>query len=542
MTGGDLERGREEYARRAWAAARESLERADRAVQLGADDLELLAICLYMLGRNDGYVAVLERAHHAHLHHGETLRAVRCAFWMGMDLALRGEMGQAGGWLGRGQRLLEGVDGEVAERAYLLIPRIFEHEAAGDYETASAVAAEAASLAARLGDPDGFAMAAQAQGYMLIKLGRVREGLALLDEAMVSATSEPLSPVVRGMVYCAMILACQEVFEVRRAREWTAALTRWCEGQQDLVAFTGRCLLHRAEIMLLDGSWPDALEEARRAGQRFAETMNPAAGVARYRAGEVLRLQGEFEAADEAYREASRAGREPQPGLAQLRLAQGRPAAAATAIHRARAETTDPLRLAEILPAFVEIMLAVGELDEAGAACGELERIAARYESDLLSALCAFALGSVALAEDDPERALPLLRGALQRWQEVEVPYDAARTRVLIARACGALGDDEGASFEIEAAREAFVRLGATPDLVHLDALAGATHAPTHGLTARELEVLRLVAAGRSNREIAAGLVISEHTVARHLQNIFAKLDVSSRTAASAFAYEHDLV
>jgi len=404
------------------------------------------------------------------------------------------------------------------------------------------VAAEAASLAARLGDPDGFAMAAQAQGYMLIKLGRVREGLALLDEAMVSATSEPLSPVVRGMVYCALILACQEIFEVRRAREWTAALARWCEGQPDLVAFTGRCLLHRAEIMLLDGSWPDALEEARRAGQRFAETMNPAAGVARYRAGEVLRLQGELEAADEAYREASRAGREPQPGLAQLRLAQGKQDAARTSISRARAETTDPLRLAEILPAFVEIMLAVGELDEARAACDELDGISARYESELLSALCAYARGSVTLAEGDPQRALPLLRGALQRWQEVEVPYDTARTRVLIARACAAVGDDEAATLELEAAHEAFVRLGATPDLARLDALAGVTHEPTHGLTARELEVLRLVAAGRSNREIAAGLVISEHTVARHLQNIFAKLDVSSRTAASAFAYEHDLL
>lgn len=542
MTGGDLERGREAYTRRAWAAARESLERADRAGQLGTDDLELLAISLYMLGRNDGYVAVLERAHHAHLERGETLRAVRCAFWMGMDLALRGEAGQAGGWLGRGQRLLEGVEGEVAERAYLLIPRIFEHQAAGDYEAACAVAAEAASLAARHGDPSGFAIAVQAQGYMLIKLGRVREGLGLLDEAMVSATSERLSPVITGMVYCAVILACQEIFEVRRAREWTAALTRWCEGQSDLVAFTGRCLLHRAEIMQLDGSWPDALEEARRAGQRFAETMNPAAGVARYRAGEVLRLQGDFEAAEEAYREASSAGREPQPGLAQLRLAQGRQDAAATSIHRARAETTDPLRLAEVIPAFVEIMLTVGELDEARVACDELGRISARYESDLLSALVAYARGSVAVAEGDPERALPLLRDALQRWQEVEVPYDAARTRVLIAHACGMLGDEEAAALELEAAREAFARLGATPDLARVDALAGGTDAPTHGLTARELEVLRLVAAGRSNREIAAALVISEHTVARHLQNIFAKLDVSSRTAASAFAYEHDLV
>jgi DNA-binding CsgD family transcriptional regulator len=542
VTAGDLERGREAYERRVWANAHELLSSADQAAPLGADDLELLATSAYMLGHEDEYVAVLERAHHAHLEAGATSRAVRCAFWVGLTFALRGATGPASGWLGRAQRLLDHDESDSVERGYLLMPRAFQHEAAGDLAAAAAVAAEAAAIAERFRDVDGFTLAILTQGHMLLKDGRVQEGLALLDEAMVAVTSGALSPMVTGIVYCTVILACQEVHEVRRAREWTAALTRWCEGQPDLVAFTGRCLLHRAEILQLNGSWPDALEAARHAGRRFRETMNPAAGIAQYRAGEVLRLQGDFAAAEAAYRDASRAGREPQPGLAQLRLAQGRHETAATSIRRARAETTEPLKLAEVLPALVEIMLAVGDVEEARAGCDRLEEIAAEYESPLLSAIVAHARGAVALADGDGAGALVALRRALQLWQDVEAPYDLARARMLIGEACRLLGDDDSAALEFEAAREAFRRLGAAPDFARVAALVAAADEETFGLTRRELEILRLVAAGKSNREIAAALVISEHTVARHLQNIFAKLDVSSRTAASAFAYEHDLV
>jgi DNA-binding CsgD family transcriptional regulator len=542
MAAGDLERGRESYAQRAWKDAYERLSRADRGAPLALEDLELLSISAFMLARDDEAMGLLERGHHASLDAGDLPRAVRCAFWIGMMLAVRGEMGPASGWLGRTQRLVERDERDSVERGYMLLPQIFRHEAEGDLDAAASTAGSAAAIGERFRDADLFALATLQQGVALIKDGRVREGLALLDEAMVAVTAGAVSPIVVGIVYCGVILACQRVFEVRRAREWTAALTRWCEGQPDLVAFTGRCLLHRAEILQLTGSWPDALEEARRAGRRFTETMNPAVGVARYRAGEVLRLQGEFAAAEEAYRDASRAGREPQPGLAQLRLAQGRHEAAATSIRRAREETTDPLKLAEILPAFVEIMLAIGGVEEAREACDQLEEIAARYESVLLSAMVAHARGAVALAYEDVQGALLALRGALQHWQEVEAPYDGARTRELIGQACGALGDHDAAALELEAAHDAFRRLGAAPDVARLDALVSASDSNTHGLTRRELEVLRLVAAGNSNREIAGRLVISEHTVARHLQNIFAKLDVSSRTAASAFAYEHDLV
>jgi DNA-binding CsgD family transcriptional regulator len=539
-----LQRGREAYERRAWGEAFESLTRADEAAPLDLDDLDLLATSAFMLARDDEYLSILERAHHACLDAGEPLRAIRCTFWIGMTLALRGEMGPAGGWLGRGQRLLEREEHEeTVEHGYMLMPLVFQHEARGEFEEGAAVAAKAAGMAERFGDRDGMAMATYAQGQLLAQAGRVHEGLALMDEAMVSVIAGELSPIATGIVYCGVILACQKVYEVRRAREWTAALTRWCSGQPDVVAFTGRCLLHRAEIMQLGGEWGDALEEARSAARRFLETRNQTAGLAFYRQAELQRLRGEFDAAEEAYREASRNGWEPQPGLAQLRLAQGRRDAAVVAIRRVTAETTNALKRAGALPARVEIMLAAGEVEDARAACLELETIAAGYESALLDGLVSHARGSVELAEGDAAGALIALRHAVERWRELEAPYEHARTRVLIGLACRALGDDDAAELELEAARAAFAELGAVPDVARVDSvLEAGVRADTHGLTARELEVLRLVATGKSNREIAESLVISEHTVARHVQNIFAKLDVSSRAAAGAFAFEHDLV
>jgi ATP/maltotriose-dependent transcriptional regulator MalT len=271
--------------------------------------------------------------------------------------------------------------------------------------------------------------------------------------------------------------------------------------------------------------------------------MNPAAvAKAHYLEGEVHRLRGEFAEAEEAYRRASRLGSEPQPGLALLRLAQGNGEAAAAAIRRYAGEATSRSQRASLLPAYAGIMLAAGELDEARAACRELEEIAADCDSDMLRAMLAHARGTVELAAGDAAAALVQLRRAAQAWQELDAPYEAARARVLVGRACLALGDDEGCALELDAARRVFEELGAQPDLAAVDALTGSAETDRYGLTARELEVLRLVARGKSNREIASVLVISEHTVARHLQNIFRKLDVPSRAAAGAFAFEHDLV
>jgi len=301
-------------------------------------------------------------------------------------------------------------------------------------------------------------------------------------------------------------------------------------------------MVHRAQLMQLQGAWPDALEEAQRAGLRFEEAMNQAAAAkACYLQGEVYRLRGEVGQAEEAYRQASGLGLEPQPGWALLRLAQGSAAAAAAAIRRTLGETTDRLRRAGLLPAAVEIMLATGDVDEAREACRELAAIAAAYDSEMLRATQAYARGAVELAAGDAGAALVSLRQAAQVWQELEAPYEAARARVLVGQACRALGDEDAFALELAAARGSYEALGAVPDVALVDSLLGAGD-DNYGLTARELEVLRLVAAGKSNKDIAAALVISEHTVARHLHNMFTKLGVSSRTAAGAFAFEHHLV
>jgi DNA-binding CsgD family transcriptional regulator len=540
---GNLERGREGYQRRAFADAYRSLAQADQVAPLQAEDLELLAMSAYLIGRDDDYLSALERAHHARLDAGERLPAVRCAFWLGLRLLFRGEIGQATGWLARAKRLLEREAEDCAEHGYLLLPVVEQSLAAKDCAAAYAAATAAAGIGERCGEADLTACARHLQGRVRLQEGRVEEGLALLDEAMVALTGDEVSPLMTGLIYCSVIEACQQVYALGRAREWTAALAQWCEAQPEMVAFTGSCMVHRAEILQLHGAWPAAILEAERACERCRGVNRQAAAAAFYQQAEVYRLRGTFAAAEAGYRAASEGGLEPQPGLALLRLAQGRPAAAAAAIRRALGATTDRLQRTKLLPAYVEIMLATDDVQAARLGCRELEEIAQGFGTDVLAAIAADARGALELAEGNAEGALVSLRRAWQTWQQVEAPYLAARARALIGLACRALGDDDGGGLELDAARVLFERLGAIPDLVRIDSLVqGAASARPHGLTLRELQVLRSVAAGKTNKAIAADLFLSEKTVDRHVSNILTKLDVPSRAAATAFAYRHQLI
>jgi DNA-binding NarL/FixJ family response regulator len=518
-----------------WSDAHRSLTQADRQTGLGPEDLERLATAAYMLGRDDEYLSALERAYQAHLDAGQPVRAVRCAAWLSVTLMLRGDQARATGWLARAQRLLKREGGDYVEQGYVLLPVMLQCQIARDVAADYAAATEAAEIAERFQDADLHALAVHEQGLSLLMLNRVDEGLRLLDEAMVAVVGGELSPIVTGLLYCSVIDGCQMVYAVRRAQEWTAALTHWCDEQPDMIAFTGRCLVHRAEIMQLHGAWDDALREARRAGDR----MSPA-GQALYRQGELLRLQGDHDRAEEAYRAASRHGTEPQPGLALLRLAQGNCDAAAAAIRRVAGETSEPIARVRLLPAYIEIMLAAGDGEAAEAACAELEALAPRFASGVVDAHAAQARGAVELARGDAGSALTSLRRAQLAWDELGAPYEAARVRELLGLACRAAGDADSGALELDAALATFADLRAAPDAARVEARLG--RAGAHGLTPRELQVLRLVAAGETNKAIAAELVLSERTVDRHVSNIFAKLGASSRAAATAYAYRHQLV
>jgi DNA-binding NarL/FixJ family response regulator len=447
-------------------------------------------------------------------------------------------MARASGWLGRGQRLVDRHSADCVEQGYLLLPVAEQHLAAGESEVAHAAAADAAAIGERFANADLVACARHVQGRARLLQGRLEEGLALLDEAMLAVTAGECTPIVTGLVYCSVIDACREAYALARAREWTAALAQWTGEQPQLVAFTSACLVHRAEILQARGAWTEAIEEARAACERARLAMEqrlPAAAF--YQQGEIHRLRGEWAAAETAYREASRAGADPQPGLALLRLAQGDAPAAAASIRRALGAAAGRLRRTRLLAAGVEILLAAGEREEARAACAELETIAREHDAEALGAMAALARGALELAEGAPQEALGALHRAAQAWQRLGDPYEAARARERIGRACRALGDADGGRLELEAARAAFARLGAAPDLARLD--AGAQKAP---LTARELEVLRLVAAGKTNKAIARQLALAEKTVERHLSNILGKLGVPTRAGAVAHAYEHKLL
>lgn len=534
-------RGRAAVERRAWDAAFDAFAAADAATPLDAADLTSWATAAYLLGRVDAAVDAQARAFEVHRGRGAVPAAARCGFWIVFTLLNRGDVAQASGWLARCRHLLDRLPADAAEHGYFLCLRAFRLATVErDYGAAHVTAREVVQVARRAGEDDLVALGLTVAGRAAILDGRAAQGLGDLDEGMAAVVGGVLSPPIAGTVYCSLIEACEQIGDVRRAREWTEALTRWCDRQQGMVTFTGQCLTHRATILRRGGSWGEAEEHATLACARFTRAANEGAtGMALYEVAEVRRVRGELDAAEEAYRRAGEWGHDPQPGLALVRLAQDRADAAAAAMRRLMAERTDTVDRVRLLPAHVEVMLAVGDRDAAGDAAAELADHAVTFGTEALRASAAQARGAVLLAAGDAADAAPILRRALNTWRALDMPYDAARVRVLLAEVCQRVGDVDTAAVERTAAQRAFARLGAAVDLARL---RRSDDGPDHGLTPRELEVLRLVATGMTNQAIADELHVSVKTVDRHVGNILAKLGSASRTAATAYAYEHDLL
>lgn len=535
----ELQRARIAHEQRAWADACDGFA---ASAELGAEDLDCYGEALGLVGRGDDAARVLERAYQAHLDAGDISSALRCAFWIQHTLTFSEEFAHASGWAARADRLATSQP-HCAGRGYLLLLDAQRRHGDGDYAAAFATAGTAVELGVDCGDRDLAAIAMDIQGCARIKQRRAEEGLALLDEAMLAVTSGATSPRVTAMIYCSLIGACHELHEVRRAREWTTALNAWCDARPQFTgAYSGLCRIHRSELLQLSGAWPESVHQARLACEQLTKGYGEiVAGAAFYQLAEVYRLRGELGEADRAYRSASQYGCETQPGLALLRLAQHKLDASMAAIQRALDETTDRLTRTRLLPAYVEIMLAVKDVAAARDGATELAEIAREYDTRGLAARSAQTSGAVDLADGGPQNALSVLRRAWRLWRELDARHEAARARELVGLACRALGDEDTAAMELDAARAEFRDLGAISDLERVDVTRGREQARPGGLSRREVEVLRLVAAGKSNQVIARELFLSERTVARHVGNILGKLGVSSRTAATVYAYEHGL-
>ena len=535
-----LQRARALFDRNLWADSRRLLEAADREAPLGPEDLERLATAASLMGQDDESEAFRARAHHEFLDRGDPEGAARSASWLGFGLLQRGARAPASGWFARAERLLDEAHIDCAVRGYLLIPAAILRVVQGDPGGGCAAFDRAAEIARRFGDRDLASLACHGRGRALIRLGRIAAGVAMLDEAMVGVIAGEVSPIVAGDVYCSVLEGCQETFDLSRAYEWTTSFAHWCGVQPDLVRYRGECLLYRAEVMQLRGRWNDAARDAHNA----CELLNsrPMAGAAFYRAGEIHRLRGEYAKAEAAFARANERGRKPQPGLSLLRLAQGQVDGAAASMRGVLLDTPTRDARARVLAAAAEILLTAGDAETARAAATELSEIAASTGAPLLHAASAQALGAVLLAAGDVPAASTSLRRAWEGWRDLAMPYEEAHTRVLLAKVCERRGDPEGRRLERDAARRLFKQLEAVACVVRLDEDMEPAHHPAGPLSERETQVLRLLAAGKTNREIGEDLFISEKTVARHVSNIFDKLGVSSRAGAASLAHQRKLI
>ena len=533
-----LARARELHTASRWEEACAEYAAADAEQPLAVDDLETYAEAAQVSARGDEAVALLRRVFDLRVSANEPDDAAQVAFWLWWVLLNTNEVIQANGWLKQVGRTL-GPD--MATSLWLRIPEAMFQGTTGNRPLAN----ELLGAIVDEGQGEVVPWALGMWGQTLIDAGRFQDGLDRLEEAMAILLNDGLSPRVTPWIYCAAVRGCCLARDFARARAWNRSMARWLDSLGSLGgAYLGNCRIYRSRLMCLTGAWPDALDEIAAVCIDLDGYAGWVCGHAFYQLGEVRRLRGEWDTAEEAYRRAAENGCPTQPGLSLLRLAQGDVAAASAGVRRGLTEVTATPDRLDLLKAAVTIYLEEGKTEAAGDAVAEFEETAGAMPTPVMEAEASAMRGALALSEGDAGGALPLLRRAVGAWQEQDAPHEVAKLNVLIGQACRALGDHDGGQLEFSAARETFARLGARPDLAQLDRIVAATDtdSETHGLTQREIEVLRAIAQGKPNRAIANDLHLSERTVHRHVSNIFTKLDVDSRTAAVAYAIRQHIV
>ena len=532
-----LEQARAAYGRREWALARAAYLGARAVAPLSAEDMAALSDAAWWEGAIDESLSACEEAYRMFLHGDDPRprRAAMLAIDIGFSWYLRGEDAMGSGWISRAERLLEG-EGDCAELGYLQSLAIDECLGAGDFDAATEAARTVAAIGARHGDDTLLSYALVGEGIALIKQGRVRDGLAALDEAMLPVVAGRVRPTWAGNIYCQLMNVCHDLADLRRARQWTEATARWCAGFSNAVMFLGVCRVHRAQLLQVHGDWLSAEEEIARVCRDLSAMNVGAVGLALYELGEVRRMRGDLEGAASAYAQAHEHGKEPQPGLALVWVAEGRAFEAVAALAACEARTNDRLGKTRLWEALVPAAVAAGDLPAARAAADALDDAAATFASPGLLAAAAESRGRVCLADGDSPAAVEALRSACRQWHDLEAPYRIAQTRLALADALDRTGDEHGAALERAAATAAQARLGIISPMP-----AGSVSVLPDGITRREAEVLELVSQGLTNREVAEALVLSERTVARHLANLFTKIGVTTRTAATTYAHNHGL-
>lgn len=537
MTG--MDEARRAWEHHDWQRCHDAASSATGDPDDEAERLDLLADAAWWLGRLDDCIEARERAYHLYDEAGDHRRAGQCAVWLYEHHCFRASPSIASGWLGRARRAL--ADGEsCTELGALLLREAEVAHGSGALDAAADLATRGIALGRELRCTDLEAEALQTLGRVRIDQGAPADGLALLDEAMLFAIEGRLSPYSTGKVFCSLVSACEDLNDHRRVAEWTAATTRWAE-RHPLAVFPGLCRVHHATSLRWRGEWAQAEREAVRACEELAGINLPNAATAWAEIGDIRRRLGDLTGAAAAFLAADELCPQPRAAVALLRLAEGDlPAASATVREALDAAGWNRLARAKVLPAVAQIAIAAGDVAAASDAVDELAAIAEDFESAGIAAAACSARGRLQLATGDPD-GRGTLRDAVTRWTELAVPYEVATARMLLGEAARLTGDDAGAASSFAAARRLFDDLG-----VRIDGQQGSPGTPPpalpDGLTEREAEVLRLVAGGLTNKEIAAALCLSDKTVARHLSNIFVKIKVSTRAAATAFAFERGVV